>query len=155
MSTNDNVEAFLQVMAGMQTLTASDAAKHIAGELVDLRKRDQDHCTMVNRLIDDKHRDMQRFKDVSSENHALHNETEALRAELSQVKEDLANANKDAEQQERALTDKSGKLQQLERHMVSLTAESEKDAYDLPLSIVSPSLPIALLLTSFFPHQCD
>lgn len=112
MASSDNVQAFLTVMAIIQRLAFSGAAQSIPREINALKKRDRDNCTMIERLMEENHQ----FFDSQMK-------------EIDRVKQSLVDINEIAEDRERELGERSGRLAQPEQNMVGLTGESKDDAY--------------------------
>lgn len=129
MTSSDNTEAFLQVMANMQMLTASDAAQSITKELHALKKRDRQNCALIERFKEENHEFSQNSKATSDEKQALEYKVKGLTEEIDRVKQSLIDMNQMVEDCRRELREKSEKLIQMEQNMVGLTMESEDDAY--------------------------
>lgn len=129
MATNDDTQAFLEVMANMKRLSASEAAKNITSELLTLRKRDQENCDIINRFTEDRVKLVQYSKAAADEKRALHEKAGMLEKEIGRIERDLAATDKLAKEREQKLSEETGKVMHLQQYRVNLQTESSHNMY--------------------------
>lgn len=129
MATSDDIEAFLQVMANLHTLSTPKAAQNVTSELLDLRKRDQETRTVINRLTEENGRLIQQSRATEEARLVTDGEVKNLQEDLVQLKKDWAEINRVADERGRRLREKTAKVEQLEQHRVKLSRGSMDEVY--------------------------
>lgn len=136
MAANDAIQAFLQVMANLHTLSATNAAEHVASELLALRTRDKDSGTVICRLTEENAMLIQECTAATGQKRTLDNMVKDLREGMSQLKKDYSEINRVAEERGQRLRDESAKVALLEQHRVNLERGSKDEMYVRGLHLV-------------------
>lgn len=121
------MQAFLQVMANLHTLSTPDAAQKVTGELLTLRKRSYESQTVINRLTEDNASFINELKTVAEGKRAMDIKVKRLEEELALLKKDCAEINKVADERGQEAREKSERVAQLEQHRVNLVRSSKGD----------------------------
>ena len=129
MATSDDINAFLEVMTNLHTLSDLNAAKTVASELLALRKRDQESSTVIYRLTEDNAWLIQRSKAAADESRTLNSKVKDLQENLTKLKKDWTEINRVADERGRKLRDESAKVTQLEQHRVNLERGLKDEVY--------------------------
>lgn len=127
MATQDDLQTFLEVMANLHILSTPEAAQNVTGELLSLRKRHQDDCTIISRLREDNVLLNQQSETAAKERRGVDGEVKKLREKLLQLSKDWAEINRVAEERGQDLRDQTAKVTQLEQHRVELVRGSKDD----------------------------
>lgn len=129
MAENDEIQAFLKVMANLHALSDLNAAENVANQLIALRKRDQESGTVIYRLTEENASLIRQSKAAAGERRTLDSAVKDLEDRMTQLKKDCTDINKVANERERRLKDKSAKVAQLEQHRVNLAQGSKDEVY--------------------------
>ncbi|SPN99202.1 uncharacterized protein DNG_02239 [Cephalotrichum gorgonifer] len=155
MANNDDIEVFVQFMTYWRKLSNSksaESAENITNELVRLRERHQENCTIINRFTEDNVKLSKRTGAADEEMKRLQGEVERLQVELTRNKKDLADAKRKAKDCDQRLGEEAEKVKQLEQYRVNLVVESGDDVSERWIELWKM---INQLATDYFSDDLD